>query len=280
MDTVQDYLRRNRFSSQLIEQVESGAVKCRLVFEGESARGVFVHSREPKDTVRTLPRCIEIYAIGLIGAPSTKDDMSSLFDAAIRSARDEGARSISLKAKSDDPAMIRHLLSDGYKEVDRDSEGRTFGRSLLDAGVKRKADDDAQPIPPRVDRGADRPIAIARSAPIGSHNALRVTLKDQYVRQMLSGSKTVEGRINAGMFRGVHPGQKMVFFSQQTTFPCVVKQVISYPSFAEMLRGEGYQKCVSEAKSFEEAVRIYDSIPGYRERAAQNGVLALRIEKQ
>lgn len=44
-----------------------------------------------------------------------------------------------------------------------------------------------------------------------------------------------------------------------------------------MLEATGFQNCIPEARDLEAAVKVYDSIPGYNERAKQHGVLAIHL---
>lgn len=68
------------------------------------------------------------------------------------------------------------------------------------------------------------------------------------------------------------------FFGGPYSVLCEVTKLVVYKSFREMLEKEGFKKCVNEAKSLEDAVRIYDSIPSFKERAAQSGVVAIHLK--
>ena len=109
-----------------------------------------------------------------------------------------------------------------------------------------------------------------------------ITLRKQYVNQIQSGAKTVEGRINTGMFTRVRAGDKLRFFYHQAPSDdavVTVTQVNRYRSFREMLQAEGVAACLPGVTSVEAGARVYDGIPGYAERAQRSGVLALRIER-
>lgn len=116
-----------------------------------------------------------------------------------------------------------------------------------------------------------------RTTPTG-RKPLEVTLKQQYLSLLKSGKKTVEGRIASGMFSKVFAGTKIRFFNQADSVLCTVTKVTKYASFIEMLQGEGVEKCLPGTFSVEAGARIYDAIPGYRERAEQNGVVALQLQ--
>jgi ASC-1-like (ASCH) protein len=110
---------------------------------------------------------------------------------------------------------------------------------------------------------------------------VEVTLKKIYVNQIKRGDKTIEGRINSGMFNKLKTGDKLRFFyfqNQQDDVICKIKNIKHYKSFSEMLNNEDYRKCIPDAYDKESAIRAYDSIPGYIERAEKSGVLALHLE--
>ncbi len=50
-----------------------------------------------------------------------------------------------------------------------------------------------------------------------------------------------------------------------------------YSSFRALLEGEGVSACLPNVKSVDDAVAIYKAIPGYAEKEAKFGVLALRL---
>ncbi len=108
-----------------------------------------------------------------------------------------------------------------------------------------------------------------------------LTLKAKYIHQIQSGHKTIEGRINSGIVLKYRHGDKIRFFYQQNPADDAVCKIIAirkYRDFKEMLEREGYQKCLTDVTSFERAVDVYDQIPGYANRAAQNGVAAIQLE--
>ena len=106
---------------------------------------------------------------------------------------------------------------------------------------------------------------------------MEVTLKQQYLSLINSGRKTIEGRIAAGMFSRVHQGSRIHFFNQQDEARCLVTRVAKYASFAEMLQKEGVEKCLP-GTTLEDGKKIYDAIPGYKERAQKNGVFAIELK--
>lgn len=114
---------------------------------------------------------------------------------------------------------------------------------------------------------------------------IEATLKPFYLRPIKSGLKTIEGRINNGMFKFVKEGDTIRFFNHEDSVMCTVEKVKKYASFPAMLQAERIQSCLPEITdadpkvALERAINIYHSISGYEKRAAQHGVLAIHIKK-
>ncbi|EFJ43360.1 hypothetical protein VOLCADRAFT_66018 [Volvox carteri f. nagariensis] len=136
---------------------------------------------------------------------------------------------------------------------------------------------------------AARPAAATRRQPLSRDSSLM----PRYLELIRSGTKTVEGRIRAGKWADVIPGDIFRFFSTQappsSTLPantntnsvsvrCRAITVRQYDSFQAMLEGEGLAACLPGVQSLEEGVEVYRSIPGYREREAVEGVVAVGLE--
>lgn len=111
---------------------------------------------------------------------------------------------------------------------------------------------------------------------------IEATLKPIYVKQIKDGSKSVEVRINAGMFRNLQVGQPIRFFCggwQKNEVNCKIAKINTYGSFEETLEKEGYKKCLPEARSLQDAIRTYHAIPSFTERAEKSGVVAIHLER-
>lgn len=288
MEIVRHHLHRHHpfplETASLMQQIESGAVKCRLVYENTVLKGIFIHSLHVKHDMKSFPRCIDFKAMSLLKGYEDRGDLQRLFQVATLSAEEHGARSTAFTTNRDDFLVHRFLLSEGCSQIASDGRSITLAKTLIDGGKKRRAEEDSTTAslssfaPQRAKEELERTAAPQRFAPIQS--ALRITLKDLYIRQILSGKKTVEGRIFSGMFKNINTGRILEFFSSNSSVRCEVKGVRVYPSFSAMLEKEGYQNCVNEARSFDEALHIYESISGYKDRARQFGVVAIHIEKK
>jgi ASC-1-like (ASCH) protein len=163
----------------------------------------------------------------------------------------------------------------------KDPQQRQTNEVIL---MKEMKDETPQPVKrPLSDRSiSDEPPAKSirtdiRTAPT-ERKPLEVTLKQQYLSLIKSGKKTVEGRIASGMFSRVFAGSRIRFFNQTDSVVCRVTKVTKYPSFREMLQGEGVEKCLPGTSTVDAGARIYDAIPGYRERAQQYGVVGIQLQ--
>lgn len=109
-------------------------------------------------------------------------------------------------------------------------------------------------------------------------------IKQPYFDLIKNGRKTVEGRINTGMFRNLKTGEFLKFTNRDRhgntdEVICEITKINKYVSFFEMLNTEGVAACLPDISSVEQGVHVYDSIPGFPQRAKQFGVLAIHISK-
>ena len=108
-----------------------------------------------------------------------------------------------------------------------------------------------------------------------------LTLRKMYIHQIRSHQKTVEGRINSGVVKKYRTGDTIRFFykaNPDDDVECRITDIRHFRTFREMLMDSGFKQCVSETRSLDQAERIYLNIPGYAQRAAQHGVVALHLE--
>jgi ASC-1-like (ASCH) protein len=112
-----------------------------------------------------------------------------------------------------------------------------------------------------------------------SGNVKRVTIQKKYLNLIKDGKKTIEGRINSGMFRSMKVGNEVCFFCGHETVYCKITKIERFQSFDEMLQDDNFKAYIPDAKTRVDAVRVYDNIPSFTERARVSGVLAIYIEK-
>ncbi|MCB9092543.1 MAG: GNAT family N-acetyltransferase [Halobacteriovoraceae bacterium] len=107
-----------------------------------------------------------------------------------------------------------------------------------------------------------------------------LTMKKKYIHQIRNGEKTVEGRISKGAVLKYRPGDKIHFYYFTDTSDDVTCQIIDvkqFNTFKEMLVDSGFKSCIPDAANMEFAVKAYDQIPKYSEKAAKFGVTAIHL---
>jgi ASC-1-like (ASCH) protein len=275
---VQDYLDRIRArlygdQKDQMGRILGGESKCRLVLLNGKPAGVFVYKNELSNAYQQTGFSdaleLELFQT-MIKTDEAFECMLQMLEEVKEMAKDLSPRSIVIKLHRDETKVAEFFKGRGFDESRVDKSHLLMGHSLRHE--KRKRDESPvvlSPAPP-----PHPPQYPPDRGPIG------VTLKLPYIRAIQERRKTVEGRINMGMFKSLKRGSTVRFFSGDVGVLCTVTRVSNYPSFREMLQSEGYAKCIPEAKSLEDAVQIYDRIPTYSEKAIQHGVLALHIQKQ
>lgn len=111
------------------------------------------------------------------------------------------------------------------------------------------------------------------------------TLKvmQQFIHPIRMGLKTIEGRIHAGNPATFKVGDTIRFFcppNEADDIHCTIVKIEPFASFKEMLEKTNFKHCIPSAHTLEEALAVYDSIPSYKERAKEHGVLAIHIKTQ
>jgi len=110
----------------------------------------------------------------------------------------------------------------------------------------------------------------------------RIPLKRQYLELIRRGLKTKEGRIDTGPFKALRVGDAVSFFSGSLCVACRIEEIKAYPTFKEMLQDGGVEAFLPNYHNLEDAVALYHSLPGYKEKERRFGTLALtlRLEDQ
>jgi ASC-1-like (ASCH) protein len=252
MAVVQKHLESKQQAS-LLREIEKGDLKCRLVWKEHAFVGIFAYR---------LDRSNNFQVVLFSGLPSGEFNAGGIaVEEIVTIAKEEKASTISASLLKTEQWAIDFFKDGGFKTT-RDTE--THAVLSKDLSLKRKRRSES-PEPPPV----HRPPPVAVTAP----------LKQPYFNQIESGQKTIEGRIASGMFLRVRQGGRIQFINGQRKVVCEVTGVRKYTSFAKMLKAEGFKKCIPNAPTEEAAVRIYDQIPSYSDKAAQFGVLAIQIKK-
>jgi ASC-1-like (ASCH) protein len=106
-----------------------------------------------------------------------------------------------------------------------------------------------------------------------------VTLKEPWFTYIKEGRKTVEGRINKGLFKHLKPGDIVIFMNGYDKVKVKISSKEVYPSFEEMLTKEILSQVLPNIKSVAEGINVYRQY-FTEDVEQQNGVVALRFSKQ
>lgn len=103
-----------------------------------------------------------------------------------------------------------------------------------------------------------------------------LNLKKEYFEYVISGLKTVEGRINNEKFKRFVIGSYIKFNCENKYIICKILNKTEYNSFKSMLENEGIQNCLPNCNDINEAIEIYRNIGNYR-NLEKNGVIAIKF---
>lgn len=225
---------------------------CRMLYEGEEPRGIVVYKDQPSQECaqRGIRNSFEIKTLCLLDPcnQSGKGLGKALLQHCIETAKKVEAAAIHVTVNDTKPESLSFFQKNGFQVLEK-KPGHIGTEYVLQKRLKEEA-----------------PARFTEA-----------TLKEPYLSQIRDGRKTVEGRISSGMFGNVKSGDRFAFFNHSGRVTCHVTEAVRYGSFREMLEKEGFQKCIPNARNLEDAVRQYEVIPGYVERARQSGVVALRL---
>ena len=92
-----------------------------------------------------------------------------------------------------------------------------------------------------------------------------------------SGAKSMETRAATPKYRQIQPGDILAISCAGDTMRKEVKSVQIFPSVEAMFREIPMESVMPEARTLEDALREYHSYPGYEEKLAEYGVIALEL---
>ncbi|XP_021958230.1 uncharacterized protein LOC110854138 [Folsomia candida] len=109
---------------------------------------------------------------------------------------------------------------------------------------------------------------------------MEINVDPHYFHLIESGAKTVEGRCGTERYKNLQPNDFIMFVTDDdnTRLPAKVSLIVKYPSFKDMLTNEGIENCLPGVSDLDEGVKIYRSFPGYAEKEAAFGVIAIRFK--
>lgn len=259
-----------------LKKIEAGEDRtCRLLYQDTTPKAVVVYKDIPSDDYKRYGsgNSIEIKVHRLLDPKrdSGKGLCTELLQHVLSFARSRHASAVHIKLSPSEETLLQFFGRHQFKQIKEEVRGDSH---KVEEYVLQRLLAQANATP-----RAPAPLAATKSGagPVTRASYKDVTLKNPYVDLIQKGRKTVEGRINAGMFLHVRVGDRFRFFNQAAEVFCRVTDVKRYPSFDEMLTKEGHKQCIPESNSLKEAADIYNRIPGYAERARQSGVLALHL---
>lgn len=104
---------------------------------------------------------------------------------------------------------------------------------------------------------------------------IEINVQNPYFGFILSGKKTVEGRLNKGKLKEIEIGD-ILNINNEVEFQVIGKR--AYNSFREMIESEGIEKTIPDKKSIEEAVEVYRRFYTLEEEN-KFGVVAIEIAR-
>jgi ASC-1-like (ASCH) protein len=114
---------------------------------------------------------------------------------------------------------------------------------------------------------------------------MEIHVDDKYFELICCGRKKVEGRCGTDKYKGLKSGDSIIFVTESEggggkmlRQGAEVLEFIHYPSFQEMLLGEGLENCLPGIQHLEKGVEIYTSFPGYAQKEKEFGVVAIRFK--
>ncbi|MBB1578974.1 MAG: ASCH domain-containing protein [candidate division SR1 bacterium] len=102
-------------------------------------------------------------------------------------------------------------------------------------------------------------------------------VQEPYRSQLLTGEKSIEGRLNKGKFSNLMPGDKIELENTGQIF--LVERIAHYKNFQTMLQQEDITKIIPGISEIQEGVAIYHQFyTPVQEK--EYGVLAIHLKKE
>ncbi|MBR1479524.1 MAG: hypothetical protein IJ599_01315 [Alphaproteobacteria bacterium] len=98
-----------------------------------------------------------------------------------------------------------------------------------------------------------------------------------FIEHIMKGTKKAEGRVYSEKIRQLKPGKALCLHNGEAYVLCQITALNAYPTFEDMLLGEGWQNMVPFAKSFDDALEMYKSFPGAT-RVKKYGAVAIGVK--
>lgn len=107
-------------------------------------------------------------------------------------------------------------------------------------------------------------------------------IKRELFDAICEGKKTHDVRLNYGIFRDFKTGEVITIQSSDSDDTCKIKIKSSKPhkAISEAVSASNFKKIMPGAKSKEEVVELLESIPRFKKKQGEHGVLLIEFEKQ
>lgn len=92
-----------------------------------------------------------------------------------------------------------------------------------------------------------------------------------------AGRKKIESRAATPKYRDIQAGQSVTIVCGRDSFTKTVKAVRYYQTAQELLQAEGFKNVLPDSASAEAAEQVYYTFPGYKEKIAEHGLVALEL---
>ena len=111
----------------------------------------------------------------------------------------------------------------------------------------------------------------------GNNHEYTITIKQPWFDLIKSGKKTIEGRLNSGLFARLQKNDIIIWLHQNMRLKVKIIDIRRYDSFYSMLKKEGLDKVLPNIDNIDDGVKIYRQY--YSEEKEKNGVLAIEFEQ-
>lgn len=104
-----------------------------------------------------------------------------------------------------------------------------------------------------------------------------VYLKERPFNDILNNKKTIEGRLNKGIFSEMKINDSIIFINKQKKINVKIANIRNFESFEKMLIELPFENILPSINNFKEGVELYNSL--YNENKIKKyGVVALLIK--
>ena len=105
---------------------------------------------------------------------------------------------------------------------------------------------------------------------------INIDVQEPYYSYIISGKKTVEGRINKGKFAILNKGDIILLGKEEIQFRVIKKTI--YNTFEQMINSEGIENVIPDKKDVKDAINVYYTFYT-RKQEKEFGVVAIKIKQ-